>query len=779
MPDMVFSNVGHTAGALVDRIESGQIGLPDIQRPFVWEAAKVRDLFDSMYRGFPVGHLLLWSSGAELGAKQIGSNAKGEAPQLLIVDGQQRLTSLYAVMRGRPVVGKDYVERRIHIAFRPKDGTFAVADAAVVRDPAFIPDISAIWTGSSYGLITSFLARLSSLGTLTEADADAIPKALQRLENLTSYPFTALVLGVDVLEEEVAEVFVRINSKGKNLNQADFILTLMSVFWDDGRAALELWSRQCRQPGDPAFNSFMSPDPDQLLRVAIALGFHRGRLESAYAVLRGRDSETGRITPEARQAQFARLGDAQRKVLDKETWNEFLQSLVRAGHRSASTISSTNALLFAYALYLIGKHEYAVPLKPLRDVIARWFFMSSLTGRYTTSPETQLEADLASLPTLKHAEPFIEHLNAIVDQRLTTDYWNITLPSELATSASRSPSLFAYLAALCILDAPVLFSRMHCVELMNPLLNGSRPKLQRHHLFPKKYLEQLGIVDGKLVSQIANMALLEWHDNIEISAKDPAEYWPAYLSELREPSWGAAPFTDAEIARMLHLHALDEAWPALEYQEFLDRRRRGIAQIIREGFERLTQAAGEPPTNGWPPSPEAIEHLLANGETNDVEFKSSLRADTAEHGVPPKVLEKVVARTVAGFMNQGGGVLIIGADDAGAPLGLDADLATLPRKDLDGFQQALVQVLAKHLGGDVAACTKVHLGAAGPTERPIAILKCGAHSGPVFLRDGDQTEFHVRVGNTTRRLDIAEATAYIAKRWNGLQSAPIADMTPE
>lgn len=769
MPDTVFSNVSFTAGMLVSQIESGQIGLPDIQRPFVWEAAKVRDLFDSMYRGFPVGHLLLWSSGAEPGARQIGADSKTAAPQLLIVDGQQRLTSLYAVMRGEQVIAKDYSEKRIQIAFRPKDGTFAVADAAVVRDPTFIPDISAIWTGSSFALITGFMARLESLDVLSDEDRQQIPAALQRLENLGSYPFTALVLGAEISEEQVAEVFVRINSKGKNLNQADFILTLMSVFWDEGRAALEHWSRDCRRPGDPAFNGFMAPDPDHLLRVGIALGFHRGRLESAYAVLRGRDPETGKITEEARNAQFARLGDAQARVLDKQTWNEFLQCLVRAGHRSAATISSNNAILNAYALYLIGKHEYGVSRRVLRDAIARWFFMSSLTARYSTSAETQLEADLSALPSTKTAEAFVQYLDDRIAQRLTNDYWEITLPGELSTSAGRSPSLSSYMAALCILDAPVLFSKMRCVELMNPLLNGSRPSLQRHHLFPKKHLEQLGLSDSKLINQIANMALLEWHDNLAISAKDPAVYWPSYLAALREPPPGMPRFSEQEIARMLHLHALEEHWPSLDYEEFLTRRRKGIARVIREGFERLSSSEVEAPESDWPPSPAAIEHLLSQGETNKVEMKSSLRADTMGRGVPPRVLEKVVARTVAGFMNQGGGVLIIGADDAGTPLGLDADLATLGKKDLDGFQQALVQVLVNYLGGDVAACARIHLGTAGPGAFPVAIVECEAHPVPVFLREGDRTEFHVRTGNTTRQLDIAEAASYIARHW---QSPP-------
>ncbi|HXF97934.1 MAG TPA: DUF262 domain-containing protein [Gaiellaceae bacterium] len=766
MSGTVFKKVDYGLNTLVDSIELGEIGLPDLQRPFVWDSVKVRDLFDFMYRGYPVGHLLFWESGAEPGARQIGASAKQLAPRLLIVDGQQRLTSLFAVMKQKPVVTKDYATRRIQIAFRPRDATFAVADATTAKDPAFLADIGEIWARPVYQVITEFLERLREAGGLGGHDEEVIPAALGRLEGLKSYPFTALVLGADIDEERVAEVFVRVNSQGKNLNQADFILTLMSVFWDEGRAELEQWSRDVRAPGDPAHNAYIAPDPDQLLRVAIALGFRRGRLEDAYSVLRGRDRATGKVSPELREKQFARLEAAQDKVLDKEVWKEYLQCLLRAGHRSSATISSNLAILYSYAFYLIGKHDYGVPWKQLREVIARWFFMSSLTARYSASPETTVAADLASLPADGGAGGFIARLDEMIAQRLTNDYWEITLPGDLATSASRSPSLFAYLAALNILDAPVLFSKMRVAELFDPALAGGWVKVQRHHLFPRKYLEGLGITDLKQVNQIANLAVLEWHDNLSISATDPTVYWPAYLDAMRNPPGGMAPFTEPEIESMLHLHALPEGWPEMPFDEFLAERRRLMAGVIREAYERLVHGVPDAVTTvSWPPSPAAVEHLLHAGETTGVELKSSLRADTLNRGVPPKVIEKVVARTVAGFMNAHGGVLVIGVDDDGNPLGLERDLATLGRKDLDGFQQALIGVLSSYLGTDVAASVRVHLTKVGPGGHDVALVDCPAYGKPVFLGDGQGKEFHVRAGNTTRLMDVEEAATYTRQHW--------------
>jgi hypothetical protein len=776
--ETVFKKVDYQLSNLVDDIELGEIGLPDIQRPFVWEPAKVRDLFDSMYRGYPVGHLLFWESGAEPGARQIGALAKQLAPKLLIVDGQQRLTSLFAVMKRRDIVGKDYAQKRIRIAFRPRDETFTVADAATVRDPAYLQDIGEIWAEPAYTVITRFLARLEEAGALEPGDREQIPNALTRLDGLRTYPFTALVLGAEIDEEKVAEVFVRINSKGKNLNQADFILTLMSVFWEEGRQQLEAWSRDARAPGRPAWNPFLLPEPDQLLRVSIALGFRRGRLEDAYTMLRGRDPKSGKISPGLREQQLNRLAEAQARVLDAPVWKEFLQSLLRSGHRSSATISSNLAIVYTYALYLIGKYDYQVPFKELRDVIARWFFMSSLTARYSASPETRVAADLAALPATDSPAAFTAHLDSVIAQRLTNDYWEITLPDELATSAARSPALFGYLSALDVLHAQVLFSKMRCRELLDPALAGGQPKLQRHHLWPRKFLEELGIVDLKQVNQIANLTPLEWHDNLAISAHDPEHYWPKYLHAMRGASNGLAPFTEAEIDQMLRYHALPADWPTMKYDDFLVERRRRMAAVVREAFDSLQYGTPEVDGRAWPPSEPVIQHMLREGESGRIEMKSSLRADTRSRGIPPKVLEKVVARTIAGFMNSAGGTLIIGVDDAGVPLGLDKDIATLQRRDLDGLQQTLVQVIDRYLEADKAANVQIYLAKVGPEQRDIILVRCPAYHSPVFLTDSDGKEFHVRAGNTTRLLDVEEATSYIAHHWKQkpavAQSRPVA-----
>ena len=583
MAQVLFRKVDYPLSKLVEDIHVGEIALPDIQRPFVWSNAKVRDLFDSMYRGYPIGYLLFWENGLAGEYRKIGTNQKQKAPRLLVVDGQQRLTSLYAVMKGVPVRRKDQTEDRIRIAFHPRTARFEVTNTAIERDPEWIPDISELWAGeiSRGKFVQRFMARLRQARDVSEADEDRMIENIDRLYELKDYPLTALELSQSVDEDQVADIFVRINSQGKALNQADFILTLMSVFWDEGRAQLEEFCRAAQHPpagNSPSpYNPLFQPFPDQLLRVSVALGFRRARLEYVYSLLRGKDLETKQFSEERRDRQFSILRDAQEYALDIQNWHDFLKVLVRSGYRHRSLISSQNAVLYSYAMYLIGKRDFGVDPYTLRETIARWFFMVSLTGRYTGSTESTMEEDLALLRGLRTPEEFVAALDREIDSVLTPDYWNITLPNELASASAQSPAMSAFFAALCLLDAPALYSQMKVTELLDPATKGKKSALERHHLFPRKYLEKIGVRERREINQVANFALIEWSDNITISDKPPAEYVPRI----------EARFSPEELRQMYTWHALPERWYEMDYHDFLEERRKRIAAVIRQGFERL------------------------------------------------------------------------------------------------------------------------------------------------------------------------------------------------
>jgi len=581
-----FKRVDYELSSLLHYIDIGDIGLPDIQRPFVWSNTKVRDLFDSMYRGFPVGYLLFWENGQINGVKQIGLETKAHSvPLRLIVDGQQRLTSLYAVFRGRRVLDKNYREREIEIAFHPRDGKFDVCDAAIRSNPEWIPNISKLWTSgkSSYSIVKDFLQSLQKAkGPISLEEEELISTNLDRLFDLQKYPFTALEIAPTVDEEQVATIFVRINSEGVKLNQADFILTLMSVFWDEGRAELERFCRESRQPNKPGgqpspFNHLIFPDPDQLLRVSVAVGFRRGTLKAVYNLLRGKDIDTGEISPEKREEQFKILKEAQSLVLNLTNWHQFLSAISGAGFRSFELISSQNALLYAYSFYLIGRNHFGVPEHLLQHLIGRWFFFSSLTGRYTSSPESVMDHDLNRLRGVADQERFLAILNETIANELTNDFWNITLPAALETSSARNPELFAYIAAQVLLGAPVLFSHKHISDLLDPTIKPKKKPLERHHLFPRGWLENQGITDMTLINQQANYALLEWPDNLDIGDSPPFEYVPKIRQRFKESDW-----------KLMHeLHALPEGWEYMPYEVFLAERRKLMAAIIRRGFEAL------------------------------------------------------------------------------------------------------------------------------------------------------------------------------------------------
>lgn len=749
MSETVFKQVNYDLNSLIKYIELGEIGLPDIQRPFVWKNAKVRDLFDSMYRGYPVGYLLFWQNGFSDDARVIGTDSKQKPPRLLIVDGQQRLTSLYAVLKRIEVVRENYGSETINIAFDPLSEKFEVADAAIRRDKSYIPDISILWSKDTdlFEVVEHYLSELKNSREIGGEEEKKIKKAISKLNNLLSFPFTAMELSANINEEDVADVFVRINSKGTPLNQADFILTLMSVFWDEGRAQIESFCKKARKPSTHSpspYNHFIQPDPDQLLRVSVGLGFKRARLKYVYSLLRGKDLETEQFSNQRRIEQFEVLRKAQERVLNLQYWHDFMNCIRMAGFRSGRMISSKNNLLFSYILYLLGRTEYGVEEFLLRRVIARWYFMSSLTGRFTGSPESAMEFDLARFRDLKDAAGFIKILERACDLSLTEDYWKITLPNDMATSSPRSPSLFAYHASLVLLDARALFSKLKVSELIDPVSQGVRGAVERHHLFPKKHLETLGITNLREVNQIANYALVEWGDNMKISDQSPVDYLPRLASR----------FSKEELTRMYHWHAMPENWEKMDYHEFLEQRRELIAQVILEGYQTLVAEHA-----GISPEPYlSISDILENGESNEVEFKSTLRINLHSGQKDPK-MELAILKTIAGFLNTNGGILMVGVTDDGTLIGIDAD----GFENEDKMSLHLVNLIKGRMGPIILPF--IHARFEDHNGCRVMVVDCSKAKTPVFVKDGSLERFYIRTGPSTTELSPSQTQEYIKQRF--------------
>jgi hypothetical protein len=759
MAPTLYRDTRYSLNHLVEDIRVGRIGLPDIQRPFVWSASKARDLFDSLYRGYPVGTLMFWETGAEVGTRRIGVDEATQAPFLLVVDGQQRLTALYSVITGRAVLTKSFEERRIQIAFRPEDETFEVADAAIVRDPEFIPDITMLWTTGYKTTVRGFLHRLTQSrgGDLDDAQQDELEERIDRVRDLRDFGFQVVELGAAANEEQVAEIFVRINSEGVKLNQSDFILTLMSVHWEKGRRQLEAFCRAAVDPtvtGPSPRNPFMEPSPDQMLRVGVAVAFRRARLQLVYSLLRGKDLETGKVSTERRTEQFLRLATVQDAVLDLQNWHEYLKCLTVAGFRGRNMITSEGTIIFTYAVWLIGRRDFGLDFKTLRPAIARWFFMAQTTGRYTSSAESAQESDLQRISDLPAGDgvAFIAELDRQVKANFTTDYWEISLPNRLDTAASRSPALFAYLAALNLLDAEVLFSDVRVKDLIDPAFTAPK-SMERHHLFPKAYLASQGVSTNRQVNAIANMAFLDWAENSKISSSAPTTYWPVMIDALGPD----------QLKRQTRLHALPIGWEQLDYATFLDRRRDLMAQVVRDGFATLW-------TDHKPQPTTTITELISAGESDTLEFKSTARVNLHTGQADPK-MEHVIVKTVCGLLNHEGGTLLIGVADDGQVLGLDQDLKTLGAKgNADGYELYLRQFLDSNLSAVTAQTVRIRFHTID--ENQLCAVTVAASGKPVFAKPAkgsgtDGSEFWVRIGNATKQLHGDDMIDYQQQHWGG------------
>lgn len=745
----IFTTTSYPVGALIGDIDLGKIGLPDLQRPFVWPNVNVRNLFDSLYKGYPAGFLLFWDTGAEGELKGIGTKNAKAVPRLAIVDGQQRLTSLYAVIKGEEVVRKSFKKERIRIAFNPLTERFAVADAAIVKDKSFIPDISELWKPGAnvFTIAKEFLDRLSAVREVSDADMLKIQNSIGHLHGLTNqYSFTALTLAATADGATVADVFVRINGEGKKLNQSDFIMTLMSVYWDEGRAELEAFAAAATTPSDgqaSPFNHFIKPSPDQMLRVTIGLALKRARLENVYNALRGRDAKTGLEYPEKRDEQFRRMQVGQSAALNLANWHHFLSSLTLAGYRGEKMISSETAIIYSYVLYLIGIQDYKIDKSTMRQVIAEFFFMAALTGRYTNSPETRFEADLALVRELLDGEAYIHKLREICTTTLTSDFWSITLPSQLATSASQSPSLFAYNASLIKLDADALYSPVKISSLVDPVIKGTKTALERHHLFPRGYLEENGVKDLKKINQIANFASVEWPENIRIGKQPPSEYVPPIDAEL-----------SAEKREQLYFwHALPHLWWELPYEEFLVKRREKMARVIEAAWVNLK---GD--TKAEPTVAVTVQDLIASGETDGVEFKSTLRMNL-HTGQQDDKIQMSALKTIAGFLNARGGTLLIGVADDGEIIGLGPD--GFPNEDKMSLH--LANLITSRIGEVFRPY--VHPRFENQGSERILVVRCEPGPRPAFLKDGQQQRLFVRGGNATAELQGNSIPDYVSKRF--------------
>ena len=464
MGKTIFKTIQYPIQTLIDDIDHGKIALPDIQRPFVWNTTKVRDLFDSIYRGYPVGYLLFWENITDKNRKDIGIDTKESNAKNLIIDGQQRLTALFSTIKGIPIIDENYKEKRIKIAFNPLKEKFEVSNVATDKDVEYITDISILFKPdfSEYRFINEYLNRLKENQEVTSTTEEMVSENITHLRSILGYDFTILEIAENVDEETVANIFVRVNSKGVVLKQSDFVLTLLSVFWEEGRKEIEEFSMQSTNSNlkDLKFSSFnhlIDVKAGEILRAIVGYGFHRGRMSDVYSLLRGRDFETREYNEELKKKRFADLEEFVSNGLDNTTWHDYINLIQSLGFKHKDLITSRTNFFYSYAFYLIGKYKYNIEFHKLDRIISRWFLMSALKSRYSGSSESVFESDLALVRNIKTGDEFISLLNERIDSEITNDFWEITMPTLLTSSYAKNPQWLIFVASQIRNNVELLF----------------------------------------------------------------------------------------------------------------------------------------------------------------------------------------------------------------------------------------------------------------------------------------------------------------------------------
>ncbi|HEX9704728.1 MAG TPA: DUF262 domain-containing protein [Gemmatimonadales bacterium] len=588
----------HPIDTLLTWVKSGEIAIPEIQRPFVWEATKVRNLLDSLYQGYPVGYLIAWRNPTV--RLKDGTPSAGKR---ILIDGQQRVTALMAALLGREVLTKDYETVRIRIAFHPQEERFEVANPAIRKDVAWIEDVAEVFAPD---------ASLTELtDTYTDknpaADRKRVSRVLEKLRKIINNHVGVIELADDLDIETVTEIFIRVNSAGTELSQADFAMSKIAVNEAYGgnllRKAIDYFCHLAVAPeflsriekGDKAFaaseflpqmrwlkdtnDDIYDPTYTDMLRVAFTSEFGRGKLQDLVALLSGRNFETKQFEEAIAEESFGRLKKGIIAFINKTHFDRITMILRSAGFVTSSLIGGQNAVNFAYIIYLRGRAE-GMPAADLERLVRRWYAMSVLRGRYTGSPETAFDFDIRQI----EARGLTSYADSVIENELPESFWTGMLPQLMDTSSGQSPYFLAYQAAQVKLTDKGFLSRD--ITVLDLLMNRS----DVHHVYPKKHLKAQGLSRGRY-NQIANFVLAQSEINIAIGDKPPERYFKELAEQCDGGKKKYGGITDAtELRANLRMSCLPEALldgGIPTYDDFLEERRKLMAQKIKSWFETL------------------------------------------------------------------------------------------------------------------------------------------------------------------------------------------------
>lgn len=593
-----YSVTPHPIETILHLVKLGEIAIPEIQRPFVWEPTKVRNLLDSLYQGYPIGYLISWRNPTV--KLKDGTPSAGKR---ILIDGQQRVTALMAGLLGREVLTKDYETVRIRIAFHPQTEKFEVANPAIRKDVAWIEDVADVFAPDAdmIELTEGYVAKNPA------ADRRLVGKVLQKLGKIINNHVGLIELAEDLDIETVTEIFIRVNSAGAELSQADFAMSKIAANETYGgnmlRKAIDYFCHLAVAPdfmrriekGDKAFaaseflpqmrwlkdvnDDIYDPTYTDMLRVAFTSEFGRGKLADLVALLSGRNFETKQYEDAIAEASFGRLKQGILRFINKTHFDRITMILRSAGFVTSDLIGGQNAVNFAYILYLRGRAEN-VPAADLERLVRRWYVMSILRGRYTGSPETAFDFDIRQV----EARGLVAYAESVIEAELPESFWTGMLPQLMDTSSGQSPYFLAYKAAQVKLGDKGFLSRD--ITVLDLLMNRS----DVHHVYPRNHLKKQGLARGRY-NQIANFVLAQSEINIAIGDRAPELYFKELAEQCAggKKKYGGITELD-ELRANLRMSCLPESLfdgeiPA--YDDFLKERRKLMSQKIQIFFKGL------------------------------------------------------------------------------------------------------------------------------------------------------------------------------------------------
>ena len=587
MPTIRYSLNQYAVETLLTWIKSGDIAIPEIQRPFVWTPAKVCGFIDSLYHGYPVGYLITWpKSGIPL---REGPTSTRER---VLIDGQQRMMALRTALLGEKVFDKKYRRKQIQIAFHPNRESFAVSSASLRQESGWISDISVIFdpNTSQHRLIDEYCKANQGV------DKYEIAERIDQLWRIRNNALGVIELDPDLDVETVVEIFVRINQTGVRLSSADFIMSKMAASEQYNghllRKSIDYFCHLATVPEahsdlveDVAFantdyfhamewlrnwgDNLYVPAYTDMLRVVFTSEFKRGDLSDLVHSLSGSSSA----------AAFQQLANGIMRYMSETNFKRFVMILRSAGFIDPAMTKAKNAVNSAYILFLILRSQN-VPPEQIEKLVRRWFVMSVLTGRYSKGPQMTFGEDIRGLTAEEGVAAYVNRL----DRTALSDAFWAELPQLMDTSGTGGIYFNVFLASQVKAGEKGFLSRDVTVR---DLLEGQK---DIHHVFPQNYLQDQEVAKRQR-SQIANLVVMQKEINIAINDTAPATYFSELLIGCADgqPAYGGIDTSD-ELQENLEAHCIPEGIGTSifeNYDDFLRERRKLMAAKIRAYYQSL------------------------------------------------------------------------------------------------------------------------------------------------------------------------------------------------